>query len=87
MCGITGIVSQFSLPEEHVLQAMTDSLIHRGPDDSGVWVDSDAGIGLGHRRLSILDLSSLGRQPMHSHCGRFVLAYNGEVYKDRKSVV
>ena len=80
MCGITGIVSQFSLPEEHVLQAMTDSLIHRGPDDSGVWVDSDAGIGLGHRRLSILDLSSLGRQPMHSHCGRFVLAYNGEVY-------
>lgn len=59
---------------------MTDSLIHRGPDDSGVWVDVDSGVGLGHRRLSILDLSPLGRQPMHSHCGRFVLAYNGEVY-------
>ncbi len=59
---------------------MSDRLTHRGPDDSGVWVDPEAGIALGHRRLSILDLSELGRQPMHSADERFVLAFNGEVY-------
>jgi asparagine synthase (glutamine-hydrolysing) len=59
---------------------MSDTLTHRGPDDSGVWVDPEAGIALGHRRLSILDLSELGRQPMHSADERFVLAFNGEVY-------
>mgnify|MGYP000159196824 CR=1 FL=1 len=59
---------------------MTDSLVHRGPDDADVWMDPEAGIGLGHRRLSILDLSPLGRQPMHSACGRYAIAYNGEVY-------
>ncbi len=59
---------------------MTDALVHRGPDDSDVWLDPEAGVGLGHRRLSILDVSSLGRQPMSSACGRFVIAYNGEVY-------
>lgn len=60
--------------------AMSDALAHRGPDDSGVWVDPEAGIALGHRRLSIVDLSELGRQPMHSADERFVLAFNGEVY-------
>lgn len=57
---------------------MTACLIHRGPDDKGVWTED--GIGLGHRRLAILDLSTTGAQPMHSDCGRYVLAYNGEVY-------
>ena len=57
---------------------MTARLFHRGPDDEGVW--SEGQIGLGHRRLAILDLSSTGAQPMHSDCGRYVLAYNGEIY-------
>lgn len=59
---------------------MGDALVHRGPDDSGVWADASAGIALAHRRLSILDLSPLGHQPMTSADGRYVLAYNGEVY-------
>ena len=59
---------------------MTASLVHRGPDASGAWYDESAGIALGHRRLSILDLSEAGAQPMHSRCGRFVTAFNGEIY-------
>jgi len=59
---------------------MIDPIVHRGPDDSGVWVDVDASIGLGHRRLAVVDLSRQGRQPMESHDGRFVIAYNGEIY-------
>jgi asparagine synthase (glutamine-hydrolysing) len=59
---------------------MADTLHHRGPDDGGAWVDDAAGIALGHRRLSILDLSPAGHQPMASSCGRFVIAFNGEIY-------
>jgi asparagine synthase (glutamine-hydrolysing) len=59
---------------------MADELLHRGPDDRGVWADDVAGIALGHRRLSIVDLSAAGHQPMLSHDARFVLAYNGELY-------
>ena len=66
-----------------VLQ-MTDRLRHRGPDDADVWTDPKAGVALGHRRLSILDLSAAGRQPMTSACGRFVITYNGEVYNFQK---
>lgn len=84
MCGITGFIDRrlsFTLEErERTLRAMTDSLIHRGPDDSGLWFDHHAGAGMGHRRLSIVDLSPSGHQPMISACGRFVIAYNGEVY-------
>ncbi len=59
---------------------MAATLGHRGPDDAGVWVDAAAGIGIGHRRLSVLDPSPVGHQPMVSSCGRYVLSYNGELY-------
>ena len=59
---------------------MADQLIHRGPDDSGVWVDAEAGIALGFRRLAIVDLSPTGHQPMTSSNGRYVMVFNGEVY-------
>lgn len=79
MCGLTGILR--SSPSDDIIgqvARMTARLVHRGPDDEGVW--TEGGIGLGHRRLAILDLSATGAQPMHSDCGRFVLAYNGEIY-------
>ena len=60
--------------------AMADSIAHRGPDDRGVWLDSDAGVALGHRRLSVIDLSAAGRQPMTSPTGRYVIVFNGEIY-------
>lgn len=63
---------------------MTNTLVHRGPDDFDVWTDSKIGVALGHRRLSILDLSVAGRQPMTSESGRFVITYNGEIYNFRE---
>ncbi len=63
---------------------MGSRLLHRGPDADGEFLDEDAGLGLGHRRLSILDLSPEGRQPMVSTCGRYVIAYNGEIYNYRQ---
>lgn len=83
MCGITGFYDTRSAAPgsgEALIRAMTDTLIHRGPDDGGVWQDGETGIALGNRRLAIIDLSEAGRQPMASSCGRFVLAYNGEIY-------
>lgn len=83
MCGITGFLQHNSLSSDELrarVTAMRDTLTHRGPDDSGAWVDLEVGIALGHRRLSILDLSELGHQPMHSTDERFVLVFNGEVY-------
>ncbi|NLS93004.1 MAG: asparagine synthase (glutamine-hydrolyzing) [Planctomycetaceae bacterium] len=83
MCGIAGFLDCHPLAADELrarVTAMSETLAHRGPDDSGVWVDAAAGIALGHRRLSILDLSELGSQPMHSADERFVLVFNGEVY-------
>lgn len=79
MCGIAGTLSKKPVPAEW-LQAMASALVHRGPDDGGIWADPDAGIGLAHRRLAIVDLSPHGHQPMASQSGRFVLSYNGEIY-------
>ena len=84
MCGISGFIGLGIERRTEVLLStvrnMADRLEHRGPDDSGVWVDAQVGLALGHRRLSIIDVSSRGRQPMESSCGRFVITYNGEIY-------
>lgn len=83
MCGIAGIVNLNGMPAEHaVLQRMTDAIIHRGPDGEGHYVDGP--IGLGHRRLAIIDLSPAGHQPMTTEDGRYVLTYNGEIYNFRE---
>ncbi len=84
MCGVAGLWDRRMASSAEALTAaasrMAEVLHHRGPDDSGVWCDGPAGLALGHRRLSIIDLSPAGAQPMVSSCGRFVLSYNGEVY-------
>ncbi len=85
MCGIAGFLSPGGTRKEseQTIRQMTDTLIHRGPDDGGVWEDVRAGVALGNRRLAIVDLSPEGHQPMHSASGRYVLAYNGEIYNFR----
>jgi len=85
MCGIIGFVSpdKFKSFKENLPEALA-SLSHRGPDDSGLFLDEKAGVGIGHRRLSILDLSRAGRQPMSSDDGKVHIAHNGEVYNFRE---
>lgn len=80
MCGIAGLVGFHSRVTEQTIRTMTDRLIPRGPDSSGCWIDSSGKIGLGHRRLAILDLSEAGHQPMRSACGRYSITFNGEIY-------
>lgn len=83
MCGIVGFLGTSGMGDEALAglaENMSACLAHRGPDDSGTWVDERVGLGFGHRRLSILDLSPAGHQPMLSHCGRYVLTFNGETY-------
>jgi len=84
MCGFTGFLerSDNNPPEQlaEIVTRMTATLVHRGPDDGGIWTDPSAGVALGHRRLSILDLSPAGHQPMLSGNGRYVIAFNGEIY-------
>ncbi len=79
MCGIAGFWSD-SVHDKLLAEKMASRITTRGPDDAGVWYDSSAGLALAHRRLSIIDLSPAGHQPMVSPCGRFVLIYNGEIY-------
>lgn len=80
MCGIAGATRT----EAPWLAAMVERLHHRGPDDSGTWIDEACGLGLGHARLAVIDLSPLGHQPMASLCGRYVIAFNGEIYNYRE---
>jgi asparagine synthase (glutamine-hydrolysing) len=80
MCGIAGILTARGAPEPELQRRMASKIAHRGPDDEGLWTDPEAGIGFGHRRLAILDLSPLGHQPMESQSGRYVISYNGEIY-------
>ena len=82
MCGFSGFLNHnlnYGDPIDLLLR-MGGQLIHRGPDDSGTWFDKDSGVGFSHRRLSVVDLSTHGHQPMHSIGGRYVIAYNGEIY-------
>ena len=83
MCGLTGLYTAVALGGDalqSVTRAMTRAIAHRGPDDDGVWTDPAAGVALGFRRLAIIDVSPNGHQPMTSASGRYVMAYNGEVY-------
>lgn len=82
MCGIAGFFDPtFKLRrQEELLREMGEGVAHRGPDANGEWYDPVAGLGLAHRRLSIIDLSGAGSQPMKSHCGRYVMVFNGEIY-------
>jgi asparagine synthase (glutamine-hydrolysing) len=83
MCGIVGLYAPGGLALDDggpTVAAMARAIAHRGPDDHGAWLDAPAGIALGHRRLSIIDLSPLGHQPMTSGSGRHVVTFNGEIY-------
>jgi len=84
MCGIAGLWDRPLTSDTEALRAevtaMTNTLAYRGPDAGDIWIDGHSGVAFGHRRLSIVDLSAAGAQPMISSCGRFVITYNGEIY-------
>src|SRR5215831_4039299 len=81
MCGIVGMWNLDGGPiDQLVLERFTDALAHRGPDGRGTYVDPQGSLGLGHRRLAILDLSPAGHQPMSYANGRYWITYNGEIY-------
>lgn len=80
MCGIAGILSFKSKVDKASIKIMTDKIIHRGPDGEGQWVNFEGKIGLGHRRLSIIDTSNDGKQPMHYLEERYTITFNGEIY-------
>lgn len=84
MCGFSGFIDLSKQGHANssriIVASMNDRIAHRGPDDSGIWVDEEVGVALGHRRLSVIDLSPEGHQPMVSCCGRYVITFNGEIY-------
>lgn len=82
MCGFSGFfaAAPLGVGANDILAAMGNAIYSRGPDDAGTWSDASLGIGLSHRRLAIVDLSAAGHQPMHSSNGRYVMAFNGEIY-------
>ncbi len=84
MCGIAGFFlkapSQDDAQLSSIALAMAKTIAHRGPDGEGVWVDSDVGCAMAHRRLAIIDITPTGAQPMQSSCGRYVMTFNGEIY-------
>ena len=84
MCGFAGFLGgvsrRSSEEDEALLRRMANTLVHRGPNDVGLWIDRERGIALGFRRLSIVDLSPAGHQPMQSSSGRYVITFNGEIY-------
>ena len=88
MCGIAGFVASKANVDRqtlsNVISNMTAAISHRGPDDVGIWVDDQRGLSLGHRRLSIMDISQSGHQPMTSKCGRYISTYNGEIYNHQE---
>lgn len=86
MCGVAGFFQSEGLDADRArrnLHRMTEALAHRGPDDTGVWLDPEDGIALGHRRLAVIDPTERGHQPMVSRRGRYVISYNGEIYNYR----
>jgi asparagine synthase (glutamine-hydrolysing) len=83
MCGIAGFITNKKYSNNELVNAvsiMSDEIFYRGPDSNGVWTDNNKGIALSHRRLSVLDVSCAGHQPMVSNTGRYVLTFNGEIY-------
>lgn len=80
MCGIIGFASNKKIEDKHYLTIGRDTMIHRGPDDSGEWWSDDEKVGFGHRRLSIIDLSTSGHQPMEDESRNLAIVFNGEIY-------
>src|SRR5690554_4910383 len=87
MCGINGVILSKVVDSKSIVQKMNDRLAHRGPNGEGIW--TDGAVSFGHRRLSIIDLSEAGKQPMVSQCERYVLVMNGEIfnYQDLKGSI
>src|SRR5437660_1675289 len=83
MCGIVGYAGRESIPAE-MLQVMSGTMAHRGPDDEGLWISGDGAAGFAHRRLAVIDLSPGGHQPMTDASGRVHIAFNGEIYNFRE---
>src|SRR4051812_23272081 len=83
MCGILGVVSARVRVDESTLRRQRDTMVHRGPDDAGLWLSENNCVGLAHRRLSIIDLSPAGRQPMTDETGAQII-FNGEIYNFRE---
>src|SRR5437763_4295545 len=86
MCGIAGYLGAEADPRAgaEIVERMISTIEHRGPDDSGCWIDERGRVGLGNRRLSIVDLTPDGHQPMSSSNGRYVVTYNGEIYNHER---